>query len=71
MISNSQIMQAAQVQNPVRMWYELESPTTYDGDLESGYGYYSKGQPRFSYHSDSIVVLNSIGSPVASFNLKQ
>ena len=70
MISNSQIIASANVTDPERFRYEVESHTRYNGDYEFGYGFYPKGQFKYSYHAKAIVLFSSLYSPIAKFKLK-
>jgi len=66
----AEIIASANVTDPERFRYEVESHTRYNGDYGFGYGYYPKGQFRFSFYPKYIISFNSLYSPIAKFNLK-
>jgi hypothetical protein len=69
-MTNAEIISATTCHNPQRFKYEVHSNTRYNGDYESGYGFYNKGEFRYSYYPESIILFNSLYSPVARFKLK-
>ena len=70
MLTNAEIISATTCHNPQRFKYEVHSSTRYNGDYESGHGFYPKGQFRYSYYPESIILFNSLYLPVARFKLK-